>query len=409
MSSSIVFIESNTTGTGILFFRRAVALGIEPILISNDPARYPALAEYRNINVRRRSLSAVLAGIEQLDSCGSIALVAGVWSSSDQGVRLAAQVAQRLGLPHADPRAIALCRDKLAARRRLHHAGLSRVACRLVRRSEEAGAFAAELAGPTVVKPRSATGSIGVRLCLRPEEASIHAGRLLDESATGRHGVLIEAFIEGPEYSVEIFDGVAIGVTRKLLGEPPTFVEIGHDFPAAGSPAELAAIARHAERATAAVGYLRGPAHVELRLAADGPTVIEINPRLAGGMIPELVRYATGIDLITASIQFACGLPYRLCGSHARAASIRYLLRPNDRPVRDVEGLSDARRARGIVEVASLDHARGGAGPLGDFRDRVAYVIALAEGVDESAHCADFAVGLLRGVGESQEMEIENA
>lgn len=298
-------IESNSTGTGVLFFHRASALGLEPVLLSTDPERYPALSAYRQVKIAQRSAAAVLAGVAQLAS--RAAPLAGIWSSSDQGIALAADVAQQLGLPHADPSAIVLCRDKLAARRRLGEAGLSRVAFCLARDCEEAASFARELGGPTVVKPRSSTGSIGVRLCSTPAEAAHHASLLLEDAAVREQGVLAEALIVGPEYSVEIFDGAAVGVTRKWLGPPPAFIEVGHDFPSGGNAIDLAAIAGHAERAVAAVGHVHGPAHVELRLSADGPVVIEINPRLAGGMIPELVRHATGVDLISASIQFACG------------------------------------------------------------------------------------------------------
>lgn len=396
MSPRIVMFESNTTGTGVLFFRRALALGLEPILVSTDPERYPALSAYRKVKIAQRSAAAVLAGAAQLDS--PAAPLVGIWSSSDRGVELAAEVAQRLGLPHADPSAIALCRDKLAARRRLDEAGLSKVAYRLARNCEEAASFAAGLGGPTVVKPRSSTGSIGVRLCATPMEAAHHAGLLLENPAVGGQGVLVEALIDGPEYSVEIFEGAAIGVTRKLLGPPPAFVEIGHDFPAPGVAAEHTAIAEHAERAIAAVGHSRGPAHVEVRLSAEGPVVIEINPRLAGGMIPELVRHASGVDLIDASIQFACGLPYRLSRLRVRAASIRYLLRSANGPAHGVHGLSEARRAPGIVDVAVLDHARGRSGPITDFRDRFAYVIAAAADSAQAAEAAEAALKLLHGV-----------
>jgi biotin carboxylase len=390
-------IESNTTGTGLLFFSRAVELGLEPVLISDDPGRYPFLADHASVRVNELSAAAIVAATEHLGEGGGT--IAGVWSSSDQGAELAAQVAQRLGLPHADPPAIALCRDKFAARRRLSAAGLSEIKYALVTSGEEAATFASSLTGPSVVKPRSSTGSIGVRLCSTSAEARYHAEALLNGQASAdSKGVLIEAVVGGQEYSVELFDGVSVGVTRKMLGPPPTFVEIGHDFPSPGALADLAAIAKHAELAIAAVGYSQGPAHVEIRLSTDGPVVIEINPRLAGGMIPELVRRAKRIDLIKTSIRFACGLPYELFSSQISAASIRFLLRPTSTPVHTVEGLPDARCLKGIVDAVVLDRGFGRAGPIADFRDRIAYVIAEALVPEEAGHLADRALSLLHGV-----------
>jgi biotin carboxylase len=263
---------------------------------------------------------------------------------------------------------------------------------------------------PVVVKPRSSTGSVGVKLCATPIEAAHHTETLFREIAEADHqGVLVEKFVSGPEYSVEIFDGVSIGVTQKLLGPPPAFVEVGHAFPSPGPRAVLAAIAEHAERAVAATGYSQGPAHVELRLASGAPTVIEINPRLAGGMIPELVRRATGVDLITTSIRFACGMPYELSRSHNGAAAIRFLLRPTPAPVQAVEGLSDARSLAGIVDAGALDRAFGHAGPIADFRDRLAYVIAEALAPEEAGYFADRALTLLHCVSAPHSMEVDDA
>jgi hypothetical protein len=47
----MVFLESNATGTGLLFFERTQRLGLQPVLLAADPARYPFLASYQNIKV----------------------------------------------------------------------------------------------------------------------------------------------------------------------------------------------------------------------------------------------------------------------------------------------------------------------------------------------------------------------
>jgi biotin carboxylase len=77
-----------------------------------------------------------------------------------------------------------------------------------------------------------------------------------------------------------------IGITAKHLSPPPLFVEIGHDFPAALDQNESATVHKTALSALAAVGFDFGPAHTEIRLTQEGPVVVEINPWLAGGMIP---------------------------------------------------------------------------------------------------------------------------
>lgn len=394
MRRPFVFVESNSTGTGALFFSRAEALGLEPILISDDPDGYPALAGHRRIRTADRSVEAMLAALAR--ACVESSAIVGIWSSSDTGVEPAARLALRLGRSHADPDAITLCRDKYAARAVLAAAGVAGPAFAIARTGAEAAEAAGALGGPVVVKPRASTGSIGVRLCATPGQAGEHATTLLrDAEQRTDQGVLVEAFVEGPEFSVEMFDGCIVGVTRKHLGPPPRFIETGHDFPSPGPARRLSDLAEAATQAVRATGIIRGPAHVELRVGGDGPAVIEINPRLAGGMIPELVRAARGLDLIETSIRFACGMPYDLRPAAARAASIRFLCRATDAPVAAIEGLDEARRRHGVVQVALLNGGLNRRGAITDFRDRLAFVIAEGETPEDSAARADTAIGHL--------------
>jgi biotin carboxylase len=402
MKLIMLFVESNTTGTGLLFFERARDLGFDPVLVSTEPQRYDFLRPYRFLQVEQCSAGTVLAIAHQLGE----ERIAGVWSSSDRGTLVAAEVAVLLGRPRTNPTAVATCRDKYRARRILTESGLSHLAFAIVRNGDEAAQFAGRVGEPVVVKPRASTGSIGVRLCANPEEAAQHAERLLgDVEVISSDGVLIESYIVGQEYSVELFDGQAIGVTRKHLGRPPAFVELGHDFPAPGPQAVLDCVASHAEQALGAVGLTAGPAHVEIRVGAGGPSVIEINPRLAGGLIPQLVRRAVGLDLISISISFACGRPYDLANSRLGASSIRFLVRPTDQSVRGVSGLSFVRRLPGVAEADVLKRALLRGGPVADFRDRLAYVISEAATAEQASRIADRAIARLRPVCTVEELE----
>ena len=40
MTKRVILVESNTSGTGRLFIAGARALGMEPLLLAADPARY---------------------------------------------------------------------------------------------------------------------------------------------------------------------------------------------------------------------------------------------------------------------------------------------------------------------------------------------------------------------------------
>src|SRR5204863_1276408 len=135
--------------------------------------------------------------------------------------------------------------------------------------------------------------------------------------------VLVEEYVPTPEFSVETFGRKVVGTTAKHLGPPPWFVECGHDFPA--DLGEVATVEALALAAIEALGLGFGPAHTEVRLGPRGPVVIEVNARLAGGRIPTLVRLATGIDLVGATVDAVIGDAESLPEPGPGHASIRFL------------------------------------------------------------------------------------
>ena len=113
---------------------------------------------------------------------------------------------------------------------------------------------------------------------------------------------LLEAFADGREFSVELalVDGTVrfSGVTEKWVTSPPSFVEIGHVFPARLPARQRQALLDAARSATQALGLDTGVFHIELRWTSTGPRIIETNPRPGGDHITtHLVPLATGIDL----------------------------------------------------------------------------------------------------------------
>ncbi|HEX5268109.1 MAG TPA: hypothetical protein VFW24_15190, partial [Acidimicrobiales bacterium] len=71
----------------------------------------------------------------------------------DEGVLAAAAAADRLGLAHNPPEAVAATRDKARLRAVLAGGGVTQPAFRVVGPDDDAGAAAAELGFPVVVKP----------------------------------------------------------------------------------------------------------------------------------------------------------------------------------------------------------------------------------------------------------------
>src|SRR5439155_22085321 len=138
--------------------------------------------------------------------------------------------------------------------------------------------------------------------------------------------------------------------------------------------------------ALGALGRGSGPAHTEIRLGPRGPVVVEVNARLAGGRIPTLVRLATGIDLVGATVDAAVGAdrplpdlglsvaaPAAVIGGTPPGprghASIRFLVPSRAGRVRRTGGVAAAAGVPGVVDVAITARPGQRVGGTGSFLD----------------------------------------
>ncbi|WOS66919.1 MULTISPECIES: lyase family protein [Sinorhizobium] len=387
---SFLFVESNTTGTGELLMKRARVLGFEPYLVTRNPARYPFLKDSvaQVIEAETRSpdeLIGVAAKLRRLE---------GIYSSSDYFVEAASRVATAMELPAPNPNAIATCRNKWKQAAELQRRSITIPETRLATSIRDVENILAQASLPVVVKPVSGSGSSGVRLC-DSATAAIKAFEsakvvLLDQVDLPSPDILIQQYIEGKEYSAEIiaYDGAlhCLGILAKHKGPPPCFVEVGHDFPAPLPEESLKELASFAAGAVSALGLELGPAHVEFVIAESGPVIIEVNPRLAGGMIPVMLSHALGTSILDMVIQLYAGEGLTPPRPNSRAGAIRFRLAHTSGMLKR---LGFSRNADPTVPEAGLLKSEGEEVQInGDFRDRVAYAIGVADELDAAAAAA---------------------
>src|SRR2546430_1200101 len=95
-------------------------------------------------------------------------------------------------------------------------------------------------------------------------------------------------------------------VTDGITAEPPAFgAALAHVGPSrAGDHADTVDVAA---AAASALGTANGPSYTQLRLAPDGPQVIEVAARLGGGHDAELAEAAVGVDVNGLALDAALG------------------------------------------------------------------------------------------------------
>jgi S-sulfo-L-cysteine synthase (3-phospho-L-serine-dependent) len=386
-----LFVESNTTGTGRLAVERVIARGHRLVFLTGNPSRYPFLiAPPPSVDVVRLDTNDPDALTFWASGLRAGHGIEAVLTFSTFYVDAAARLAAMLRCRGLNADAARRCHDKYAARVALREAGLRTPAFWLVDSESSARACASAARYPCVVKPRSASGSRGVRLVDGPDDLLRHYRAIAEVRVNEREQVqpgdaLVEDMLDGPELSVETItfargDTRIVGITAKHLSAPPLFVEMGHDFPADLPGATRCAIEQTTIDALAAVDYDFGPAHTELRLTAAGPVIVEINPRLAGGMIPEVIREATGIDLIEAVLDASADRPVLLDARRSGVGAIRFVTAPRPGRLCSTSTLADSidrARATPLVRQVAIERAAGAVvRPAECATDRIGYVIA---------------------------------
>lgn len=391
----IVFIESNTSGTGRIFASKAAEYGYQPLFLVESSNRYPFFEQgsFPFLECRTGSVTDLLSALEKL---AKEAPIAGIFSSSDYFLETAAILARACRLPGGDPPAICDVRNKAIQREKLQAAGLANPRFTRAESVDAAAAAACAIGLPVIVKPTLESGSFGVRLCRTAGEVVTHANRLLARTTNARgmpipSEVLVEQYLLGCEYSAEAFGGRVLGITRKYLSHEPFFVELGHDFPAVFLDDSFIRITETVERALEALHLNWGPVHVEIRVHENVPKIIEINPRLAGGFIPEIIRLASGLDLIGETIRLTAGEQVRIQAQTHLHASIRFLTPSREGVIRKIEGLAEARAIQGVEEIQMYRQEGERLQIENDFRDRIGHVISCADSLELAGHLAELA------------------
>lgn len=227
-------------------------------------------------------------------------------AATDKPLVMMARIAEKYGFPFYSVETAKWSTDKLQMKERFELGGVPHAQGRLVSKVEEVEG----LVFPVIVKPRDNSGSRGVKLCRDKNELQISIDEAFENSKLDT--VLVEEFIEGPEYSIESLhhDGKSevIQFTEKKTTEFPYNVELGHIQPANISEENKQKIREIISKIGKALNFKNCPSHTELKINERGIFVIETSPRLGGDYITStLTPLSTGVNLEDELLKISLG------------------------------------------------------------------------------------------------------
>lgn len=305
-----------------------------------------------------------------------------VLSLTEPGLMPAAVAAEALGIDGNGVATVRLLMDKVAMRERLSAVAGQRVLARRVGDLEGLEALRVEAGGVAVVKPIDGVGSACVFRVGGPDDCAA-AWRCVREA--GYTAAIAEAFLDGPEFSVEGFSSDCRHTIHAIADKfvLDNHVEIGHAVPARLTAAEHVAIAAAVVEFLSIVGLREGPSHTEVKLTARGPRIIESHSRIGGDKIRMLLLRAYGVDLVRATVAVPLGLqPPPVARPAHGGAAIRFLA-PSPGVVRDIAVPAVPEHAEVELAIAIGDRIA----PVRRSTDRSGYV--LCSGIDRDAAIAE--------------------
>ncbi|MBE1556814.1 ATP-grasp domain-containing protein [Sporosarcina limicola] len=383
MLKKILFIESNTTGTGLIAIKKTYSLNYIPILLTNKPDRYLGIEDIgcEIIFCDTNNFHDIRIAINKRFHPKELA---GITTTSEYYIQTAAMLASFYNLPGNTQQSMKICRDKSSTRQLLKKNGIDQPEFEIIHSMNQLQNAIKQIGYPCIIKPVDDSGSKNVLLCKSISAATNQVKKILSLSENSRGQktiptVLVEEYLDAPEYSVEIISWQGktklIGITEKFVTGLPYFIEEAHIFPAPLSKEKSKLIYETVKHALSAVGFKNGASHTEVKLIHNKCKVIEINARLAGGMIPELIRYATGIDMIEEQLKCCSDGPGKLKNTLQKFSGIKFLLSNKSLIINDVLGIKEASQVKG-VEIVKVTVEQGmRVNRAESFLDRLGFVI----------------------------------
>lgn len=228
---------------------------------------------------------------------------------SDIAVDTVNYVAGKLSLVGNSMDTSMVCRDKHLMRSSFKTNGIPSIKFQLIKTEKDLEKT--DLKYPFMVKATDRSGSRGVTRVNNLEEAKVAFKEALEVSLNKK--VIIEEYFEGVQYSMEMIsqnnEHYFAGITEEFYTGPPYFVEKAHVVPGRIDEKLLLKAINLTKDTLAALKFVNGASHTELRINEDNEfCIIEVAGRMGGDFRAEMVENAYGYNYLEDTIKIALGI-----------------------------------------------------------------------------------------------------
>lgn len=366
----------------------ALTLGLEVLAVDPDPYA-PGLARSHYPYVADLADEAHLVDLARRHRISGVMTLAAEYPMPALG-----RICSELSLCGPSPEAVLKATNKRCMRAAFLEAGVLSPRSLAANNSGQAADALAAIATDCLFKPVMSHGGRGItRVPADAPRSFIESAFARAVHETRAEGILVEEFVEGPEFSVEALtwrgQTQVIALTDKSTSGAPYCVELGHSQPSTWPEAQIALLRDAAVNAVTSLGLDNTASHTELKLTKAGACIIEVAARLGGGFIgSHLVPLSCGFDMVRASVEMALGHAPEVVVQRRQGAAIRFL-QAQPGIVTAVSGVEAVAERPGIVWANVYVQPGERVLPLLDARARVGHVIAVGCDVHAAITLAD--------------------
>lgn len=368
--------------------RAAREAGFNTVVADKNP-------EASGLNAADHALAIDLADCNSLvRAVSKLGGVDGVVSMAEVGVRAAANISVRLGLPSISEEAAANATSKAAMRRRWQQIGQYSATFEVVSTVDQAHAAVDHLGRfPLIFKPdRSYGGSRGVtRIESREDVANAFVAAMTGGLADSE--VVIEHCVEGSEHSAEVLiwggKTSVLCIGQKIKSLLPYRVDVSVQYPAQLTATQESVVADMCDQAVTALGLTQGVAHIEFAYTDQGPVLFELGARCGGGHTPQIAYHVSGVNEFVEACRMACGMtPSQFEPMRRLGADYRFLVFPPG--VVKLVTVPDSLVADpGVLDLGITIQSGDQIRPLRSTSDRVGFVVATGDTLQQAIEHAD--------------------
>ena len=288
----IIFIESNTSGTGEYFYQLCKKKKIDFKFIVKSSQKYKWLKKPNFELSNTDDIKKLEIKINEINKKKKITFIL---STSDQFVIMANELNKRFNIKCEDSNLLKTFKNKFKCSKIMKKFNILNRKSFVMKNNKDK---IPKITFPCIIKPNSGTGSINVYKINNLNNLKAKIKFFFKKKIE----FVVEEYIDGQEYSLEvlfldkkiIFDQLI----EKQINDKDHYVESGHIIHS-NYNSKILNIKKKILNKIKKFKINKIFLNIEFKIDKnDKVEIIEINPRLAGGFIPILIKEACGIDLI---------------------------------------------------------------------------------------------------------------